>query len=392
MPPDGSYADYRLESFTRALDQMRYIDCLTPIENFVQDRSIESKYLTALRIVALRAIQASPYIEEQQKAIARAESRQCFDVIREEIRGQSDSLSRLNLLAILVYLKPEQPDTPAALVACSEEFEKHELTTELSGLLQYCKSFLSYRPWARTPREHYQFGKSIQLDSRNYIVRVCDVKLRTRDTDGGTILADHSSKSLSPVSVLIGCSTVDTVAFHKDRCYDVTVSVPGISLAVFSRRFLDDLLCHITSCLAIDTSQIQPDFVLGYGDVTRLFNSDVGEVIDEYPELIDRTLRIVADSKVNIAFQPSFSPVNQRLLQYPSVFGVFPRNPQSQTNLMELIRLIKSNLASKNSRPVFQRVFCGDNPWIDPRYLIHPHEIHVRLDSSLSEYIQLEQL
>jgi len=162
-----------LRDFAQAIDCLEYEDCWRPIEEVSSLRALPPYFSEAIEIILLRGLQASPDVEDAAKVIAREKSRELFLRLRSQLNMRSDAIQRANLLAVLVYLKPEQPVFTSQLLDAVKQKTGIHKSTEMEQLVDYCESFCSFSPFGRTPRQHYELGKSVLIDGRTYMVRIC---------------------------------------------------------------------------------------------------------------------------------------------------------------------------------------------------------------------------
>ena len=185
------------------------------------------------------------------------------------------------------------------------------------------------------------------------------------------------------LTISIGCSTVDTVSFHPKRKYDMVVSFPGISLKHLTEENFKNILFLIQIELNLSREIIfnsKIDLLIEFCDAGILINNENKNYIDYLEEI---SYKFLCQNKMKFSMQANFSPMNKRLLNYPSVFGNIPKNYEIQIQIKELRRLVK-NLSSLNIRDVYSKIY-NDKYWIENDLLIHKHEIHSRLDKSLLE-------
>jgi len=382
-----SAPEYSLDEFVSLIDSLRDRNRLRTIQDVMDVRlPTREPYNPCLQIILLRGLQASPDIDQKVKQLARGITKDLFLSLRRDASLCEDLDERAQRLGVLLYLKPEHPEIASEFFELARVVGSPWISGVLGKLYKYCKSFLTYAPYGRTPQSHYQLGSEVKLDGRLFQFRICAALERQR--------LDHpfSDNFNEPVSILVGDSTVDTIAFHPQRRYEVCVSIPGISLHLFTEELFVELANEVSGRLKNPESLLNFDFCLGYGDVTRIINSPNADIINEYPVIIDRITGIARKTKGggSIAFTPTFSPVNERLLDYPSVFGIFPRNLAARDSLGRLRQLVQFKLTQSADREPFQRIFADGRDWLNPEFLIHQHEIHVRLDHQLSEHIPVD--
>lgn len=376
---------YFADEFVSVIDSLCFRDCHRAIQEVMETHSsAPTPYTPPLQIILLRGLQASADVDQRVKQTAREITKDLFLLLRRETSLCRDLDERAQRLGVLLYLKPEQFEIANEFSQAIRVFGSSSIPGVLGRLNDYCQSFLAYAPFGRTPQHHYQFGSEVMLDSRQFQFRICSALARQK--------LDYTSSysSIEPVSILVGDSTVDAVAFHPKRRYEVCVSIPGISLHLFTESLFADLVKELSGQLRCPPRLMNLDFCLGYGDVTRILNSPNSDMIDEYPGIIARVAGIAREGGVSTAFAPTFSPVNERLLEYPSVFGIFTRNLAARDSLARLRQLVRSKLSPSAIREPFQRIFADGRDWWDSEYLIHKHEIHVRLDHQLAEHLPID--
>lgn len=353
---------YSLSLFISLIDKLKHNIIFEENPNDFLNLNIPEEYRELLEIIILRAYQVthSESLSEKRR-ISRVKTKNIFQkyISRAKVKNDND----VQLLSILYYLKPESIELSSFLSkVTTKNINKND---ELLYLINYAKSFTKYKPFNKTPAEHYLNNKQIELNKKKYMMRISSIALNKKDN----------------LTILIGCSTVDTVSFHPKRKYDIAVSIPGISLRHLTEENFKNILFLIQKELNLSQEIIfnsRIDLMIGFCDVSILINNEIKNYIDYLEEISYKFLR---KNKMKFSIQGNFSPINKRLLNYPSVFGTIPKNYQIQIQIRELRRLVK-NLANLNTRDVHSKIY-NDNYWIENDLLIHKHEVHSRLDKSL---------
>lgn len=363
-----------LESFCELLDEQSWESCFQTASDCILKYNIDSISALLLELVFLRTLQASHSRLDNPEKIsfsARQQSRKIFQYLNQEIVNLDASLSKLNLASILYYIKPESTVFAELLIKYFSSRISPSHKTE--DLYSYARNFLEYSQFGITPSQHYLNGKKIALAGKEYFARVMSK------------VNKPALSSPSHVNILVGCSTADAIAFHPDCRYDYVISIPGLRIFDLNEPLILDLITSLGFTI-VNKCRVQIDLMIGFCDVTTILNSH-NISLEGYPSQLSRLCDLFNHSQnIILGFQHEFSPINQRLLQYPSVCGIIKSSEFCGEKILSFRDMIKSMALQSQISP-FQTISFLDQCFFDSSALIHDHEIHMKLNSNISSHI-----
>ena len=359
--PQKKYLNTGIKGLIKILNQKKPL--IINSKQSKKDLNPEFKYI--LEIIRLRSLQAERKISRQKKIHYKYSTKNLFLKLKKLI-FRSKLKKNFHLIKLLYILKPESTEFAKKYISFAGK-ERQPLSNDSQKLLENAKNWLNYKNGKITPSRFYKQAIEIkQTKNREFQAR-SHVFIKTKKVK----------------TAIVGDSSCDLIAFHKNCKYDQVISIPGLRLTHINKKFIKLLKYKI---FKRNNKNIQIDLLLGFVDSLRILHDKSKKEIKCILKSAKKVEKIIK-ADLNLRLHQDFFPINKNIFKNGSTNGIFPRNKDSKNQIIVLAKRVK-NISQSSKKPVFQTIKFKKK-MIKVCHFVHPNEIHLKINNLINRLIKI---
>lgn len=321
-----------------------------------------------LEIIRLRSLQVESEIRSKKKIDYKYSTKKLFLKLKNLII-KSKSEKKFQLIELLYFLKPESTEFAKKYINFAKN-SSQPLSADSKNLLENAKNWLNYKNGQITPSKFYK-----------QTIRFKKTGIREFRARSHVFI-----KSKNVKTAIVGDSSCDLVAFHKNHKYDQVVSIPGLRLTHINQKFINLLKYKI---FKKNNQSIQIDLLLGFVDSLRILHDKGKKEIKSILKSSKKLEKLIKKNS-NLRLHQEFFPINKNIFKNRSTNGIFPRNNKSKKQINTLVNRIK-NISRNSKKPVFQTIKFKKK-LIGVNHFVHPNEIHLKISHLINTLIKISSI